>query len=151
MKTTIIITAVVATLLLTSGVAWARQYGGPGGEHRGARMMEKIGERLELDEQQKAKLSQFSEKLQAMRKEKREAHKGGRQELISLLDTVTLDREKALSLLDERHQTFKNHMTGMVDAFAEFSDSLNTSQREELKEIFAQRMEQRRGGSRWGH
>jgi len=148
MKSSIIITLAIFGILLLAGAAIAKQHHQDGKNHS-ARMMERISEQLNLNEQQQTKLSQFSDKWQAMRKEKRGGRKEGRQELMSLLDSATLDRDKALTLLDERHQTFKHHMQGMVDSFAEFSDSLDATQREGLKEIFAKRMKRHKGGPRW--
>lgn len=146
MKTAIIV-AVVGLLLATS-LTWAKGYGP---ENRGERIVEKVSKRLELNEFQKEKLEDFAQAMSEMRKSRKGERGQHRQELLGLLDTSTLDRARAMELLDEKHREFKRNMEGMVNAFADFSDSLDAGQREELKEVFAKRMERRHERQRWAH
>jgi len=147
MKIAIIVA--VFGLLLAGSLAWAKQGGGFGPENRSERIVEKVSKRLDLDDTQQAKLEHFAQQMTGMREQKREQRKEGRQELMQLLDASTIDRNRAMDLLDARHREFKSHMQELVDAFSDFSDSLNMAQRDELKQILAERMERRHQRKRW--
>jgi Spy/CpxP family protein refolding chaperone len=145
MKTAIIITVVGIATLLTASLVWAHQQkGGFGPSGRGGAMVEKVSKRLELSDYQKQKLELFAEAMRSMRESRKGEGREYRQELLSLLDTASLDRGKAMELLDEKQREFNRHMNDLVTTFADFSDSLDAGQREELKEILSQRMEHRR-------
>lgn len=152
MKTAIIITIAVIGTLLTASLVWAHQQKeGFGPPDRAGAMVEKVGKRLELSDYQKEKLERFAEAMSSMRESRKGEGGEHRQELMGLLDTSPLDRGKAMELLDEKHRKLKRHMSDMVNTFADFSDSLDVSQREELKEILSQRMEHRRERRHWAH
>jgi len=152
MKTAIIISIVAIGVLLSTSLVWAHQEkGGFGPTDRAGKIVEKVSKRLELNEFQKEKLEGFAEAMSEMRKSRKGERGQHRQELMGLLDASTLDRDRAMELLDEKHREFKRNMEGMVNAFADFSDSLDAGQREELKEVFAQRMERRHQRQRWAH
>lgn len=152
MKTTIVLTIVSIVTLMTASLAWAHQQkDGFGPPDRAEAMVEKVTKRLELNEFQKEKLERFAEAMNNMRQGRKEGRGQHRQELMGLLDTSTLDRGRAMELLDEKHRVFKQHMSELVNTFADFSDSLDAGQRAELKEILAQRMERHQERRRWAH
>ncbi len=134
-----------ALFLLATGVAGAGPFG-PDSEARENRMIAKITEQLELNEEQRAKLQQFVERRRAVHKAKEEKDRERREELLSLLDAPRLDQARAAELFKEKQQAANSCKQGMIPIFAQFSDSLSQAQRQKLKAILAKRME-RRGGN----
>ena len=61
----------------------------------------------------------------------------------------SLDRDRVMALLDERHQAVNERKGEVVDAFATFSDSLQPEQRTRLAELIAGRVERRWGSPGW--
>ncbi len=102
-------------------------------EDRAERMRARVAEKLALDDAQKLKFAQFAEQLQQQRGAHKEQHATTRSEALSLLERPTLDRDKALRLFEARKQALGASGREMIDAFAEFSDSLKVEQRAKLK------------------
>ena len=69
-----------------------------------------------------------------------------RERVDSLLAASALDREQVLALIGERQQVFAANKERLVNAFADFSDSLNAEQRGELAQMIGKRLD-----GRWGH
>lgn len=158
MKTAIIVLLAI-TALLAGTMVWADQKGRMGPEMRGGFgqgektefMLFKVSRRLDLNDDQQNKLERFAEELGGMRKGRQNDKKGMHEELQGLLDEAPVDRAKALEIIDQRHQEFRRHMQQLVDAFADFSDSLDESQRSELKQIISERGKRHQGPPRWVH
>jgi uncharacterized membrane protein len=86
-----------------------------------------------------------AEALRGLRNDWAERRTERRAEIEHLLSSPTLDRTRAMDLLEEAHQTMADRRHEIVDAFADFSDSLGTDQRTRLAELVRERM-----GHRWG-
>lgn len=150
MSKTIIIILVIVTLiaLVGGGLAWAKHRGYC--HHGGAEWIQsRISSRLKLNEIQQQKLSALGNTLIGLRDQWLETREQRRGELIELLDAPSLNRERAEFLLETWHRAWSERSPELVTAFADFSDSLSTEQREQLRGF----IEKRRGwhGPGWSH
>ncbi|MDH6591667.1 protein CpxP [Variovorax sp. TBS-050B] len=117
--------------------------GGDGAEFR-ARMVERIGGKLELDAAQKQKLTVLAEKLQAQR----EAMRGGgdpRSQFRALFAGDKLDQAGAARLIEEKTATVRSGSPEVIAAAADFFDHLNPAQQQKVRDFLE------RGGRRWRH
>lgn len=111
---------------------------------RQAKMVERIASRLELDATQKAKLDTLASTLQAQRA----AVMGGtppRAEMQSLIAGSSFDRNRAQVLLQQKTQAMQAGGPQVINAMADFYDSLRPDQQQKVREFM-----NRRGG-RGGH
>lgn len=142
-KRTLIATATV-TLLLGGVVACgAHHHRGPWDEARITEMrgkaVERISDKLELDATQKAGLERVADALLAQRR----ALLGPgaaepRAELQALIAGPAFDRTRALALLEQKTTAVQAQGPQLVLALADFYDSLNPAQQQQLRE-WAQR------------
>ena len=145
-KTLIIVLIIVALIALVGGgLAWAKhrgycRHGGVGW------IQDRISSRLDLNETQRQKLSTLGDTLVDLRQQWVETRKQGRGELIALLEEPNLNRERAESLLGSWHRSWTERSPELIAAFADFSDSLNPEQREQLRELIQKRSGSRRPG-----
>ena len=113
-------------------------------EWRG-RMVERVAGKLELNAEQKAKLTALSEQMQAQR----QALRGGsdpRAELRSLVAGEKFDRSKAQALVQQKTEAVRAGAPAVITAMGDFYDSLNPAQQQQVRAF----MEKRRGGRRGG-
>ena len=133
-KTTLIVIAILA-LLLISGIAIARYKGFCEPEGRINWVTERIGDKLELDDQQRNQLTQLKNHAVDIMQVMREERKNTAEEAIALLDSPKLDREWARRLIEEKQIQVANAADQLVDHFADFSDNLSEDQRNKLQEM----------------
>lgn len=103
-----------------------------------ARMIDKAGSHLDLDEAQKARLGVLADKL----REQRNALLGGadpRAEIASLVAGPSFDRAKAKSLVDAKTGAIAAKSPEVIAAMADFYDSLKPEQQAKLREFMARR------------
>lgn len=115
-------------------------WGGDSAEFR-AKMVERVGSKLELDASQKEKLNLLTEKLQAQR----EALRGGgdpRAEFRSLFAGAKLDQERARKLVDAKMAAVQSMSPEVIAAAADFFDNLNPTQQQKVREFMER-------GRRW--
>jgi Spy/CpxP family protein refolding chaperone len=147
----LLIAAAVLGVVAIVGIAWANHKGycstGDYVEH----VAQRVTRKLDLDEEQAAKLRGFGDRLRGLRSDWTERKTQMRQEIERLLGEPSLDRERATALLDERRLAMAERRHELVDAFADFTDSLHPEQRARLAELIAERMERRWGHPRWAH
>lgn len=110
-----------------------------------AKMVERIGSRLELDTAQKQKLTLLAEKLQAQR----EAMRGGagdpRSQFRALFAGDKLDQAGAARLVEEKTAALRSGSPEVIAAAADFFDHLNPAQQQKVRDFLE------RGGRRWRH
>lgn len=143
--------------LLGSVAAFAAAGAGCGPHHRGpmseadaakmgARMVERVGQKLDLDAAQKERLNKLAEALRAQRK----AATGGQppgQQFQALITGNRFDRAGAQALADARAEAMRKGSPEVIAAAADFYDSLKPEQQAKVRE-FLQRGPGRHGG--WG-
>ena len=108
-----------------------------------AKMVDRIGGRLDLDEAQKAKLGAVADQLRAQR----QALVGTtdpRAELQSLVAGSTFDRAKAKALVDGKTQTVQAKSPELIAAVGDFYDSLKPEQQQKVRDFM------QRGRHGWG-
>jgi len=110
-----------------------------------ARMIDKVGSRLALDDAQKAKLGTLADQLRAQRNAIVGATTDPRAELQSLVAGPTFDRAKAKSLIDAKTGAITTQSPEVIAAMADFYDGLKPEQQAKVREFIASR------GRGWGH
>jgi len=142
--------------VLIGGMAACSHHGHYGGYRWGAmneadaakmkaRMIEKAGSRLDLDDAQKAKLGVLADKLRAQRNALVGSTTDPRAELQSLVAGPTFDRAKAKSLVEAKTGAITTQSPEVIAAMADFYDSLKPEQQAKVREFMASR------GRGWGH
>ena len=109
-----------------------------------ARMVERVGHKLELDATQKQKLAVLAEKLQAQRA----ALRGGgdpRAEFRSLFAGAKLDQARAKQLVDDKTAAVQAGSPEVIAAAADFFDNLNPAQQQKVREFMDRPRWGRRG------
>lgn len=132
---------------LIVGSLGACSHRGPGGWHESspeshARMVEKIGSRLDLDAAQKQKLSVLADKLQAQRAALRGAT-DPRAAMQGLFAGSKLDQAGAKKLIDEKTAAIQAGSPEVIAAAADFFDNLRPEQQQKVREFMER-------GRRWG-
>ena len=103
-----------------------------------AKMVERAGAHLDLDEAQKAKLGTLADKL----REQRNALVAGgdpRSEFASVIAGATFDRAKAKTLVDAKTGAISTKSPEVIGAMADFYDSLKPEQQAKVREFMASR------------
>ena len=140
-RNTKIILAAVTAITLVSGT-FAVAGGGHG--RMGERMISKLTDRLELDEQQAAALDSLHLEL----KETRELMRGDSatqgQRIRDLINADAFDQGAALEMITARTTAMQTQGPDLVAAAAQFFDGLNEVQKQELNDLM-DRFSDRRG------
>lgn len=141
-----------ASVLFGGFAAWAHRHHHSHGWHSmseddqarlKARVVDKLGARLDLDAAQKARLATVADKLADQR---RAMLAGGdpRRDIQALVSGASFDREKAKAFIDVRTQAVASGSPELIAAFGDFYDSLKPEQQQKVREFLNR-------GSRWGH
>lgn len=138
-RTIIYITGIA--LITTSIVACNR--GTP--EERGERMVQKVTEELELTETQQARLTDVKNEFLEIRKTMRTNREQTKTDIQTMLQQPTLDRSKANSMVNQHIETIHSRSPVIIDAIGNFYDSLDDTQRAELREFIEDKMDHHHG------
>ena len=125
------------------GCASQRDWHGNSTEFR-AKMVERVGDKLELDAAQKQKLAVLAEKLQAQREALR-AGNDPRAQFRQLFAGDKLDQAGAARLIDEKTAAVKSGSPEVIAAAADFFDNLRPDQQQKVRDFM-----DRRGRGHWG-
>jgi periplasmic protein CpxP/Spy len=158
-KRTLIGLAVAGTLF--GGLAaWAHNHHGHGwrtlsaedAAQMKARVVDRVGSKLDLDAAQKAKLGVLADALRVQRNALVSGMDGKstdpRAELQGLIAGSTFDRNKAKALIDAKVGAVNMQSPAVVAAMADFYDSLKPEQQAKVREFMASRG---RGGHHGEH
>jgi protein CpxP len=110
-----------------------------------ARMVEKATRKLDLDAAQKAKLTALADTLEAQRKTLKASGGDAHAEMKAVLAGNQFDRAKAQALLDAKTGAMRSASPAVINAAADFYDSLKPEQQQKLREMLA-RWDHHRGG-----
>ena len=129
-KTVIAVTlaAVGAATLSTSAIAWR-------GGDRGERMIERVSERLELDDNQRAALTTLAAEMRQTRELVRGEGGELREQAQALLTATTLDQGAALALIERRTAAVRSQAPELVAAAAVFLDGLTPEQKADIEQF----------------
>ncbi len=146
-----LIGAATATLLLGGLAACShRHHHGGWSEERltewRGKAVERIGSQLALDAGQKAKLELLANALMAQRQALRGPDSGTdpRAQFKALIAGDKFDRTAALGLLDQKTKAVQTQGPQVLQALADFYDSLNPQQQAQVREML-----DKRGHGRW--
>jgi Spy/CpxP family protein refolding chaperone len=131
----------VGTLLVGGVAACAHRIHHATPEERGEWVVEKISKKLELNEAQKIKLVDLKDEVLAVRKSMRSDREQNRAEVLAMLKQPTMDRQKVNSMVQQKIDQASKHTPEVVDAIANFYDSLDDEQRAELAEHIEDKLE----------
>lgn len=151
MLKTILIALLFLGAVAAAGAAWAKHKGYCSADSRIHHITERVGRKLDLNEDQLGRLDVFAETLKGMRNEHQDHRTAMKDRITELLSAPSLDRDRAVALIDERYQTTGDRKRAMVNAFADFSDSLAPEQRAQLAGLIGDRMMHRWGHPSWAH
>lgn len=107
-----------------------------------AKMVERVGSRLDLDATQKQRLDVLAQKLQAQRQAMRGTG-DPRAQFKALFAGDRLDQTAAAKLVEEKTAAVRNGSPEVIAAAADFFDHLNPAQQQKVREFMD------RGGRRW--
>lgn len=107
-----------------------------------ARMVERVGSKLDLDAAQKQKLDVLAQKLQAQRQAMRGTG-DPRAQFKALFAGDWLDQAAATKLVEEKTAAVRSGSPEVIAAMADFFDHLNPAQQQKVREFMD------RGGRRW--
>lgn len=153
-----LIGAVAAATLLGGFAAWAhREHGRHLGPHIGwkavsaeeaaplqARVIERVAGRLELDAAQQARLAALGERLRETRNAAVATSANPREELQAALAGPRFDRGRVNTLVQAQLAMAGAQSPALINAAADFYDSLRPAQQAELREMLARAREHRR-------
>jgi len=103
-----------------------------------ARMVERIGSKLDLDDAQKAKLGAVADQWRAQRQALR-GTTDPRSEIRSLVAGNTFDRDKAKAFIDGKAQAIQAGSPALIAAVGDFYDSLKPEQQQKVREFMSRR------------
>ncbi len=139
-----IITFIAGGTLLTATVV-ACHHGMHFGtaEERGEWMVQKVSKELELNSIQRDKLVNLKDEFLSLRKELRDDRAQLRTDVLAMLQQPTLDRDKANAMVSGQLATVNAGSPAIIDAVANFYDSLDDTQRSEIREFIQNKIEHR--------
>jgi Spy/CpxP family protein refolding chaperone len=112
-------------------------------EMRG-KVIERVSDKLELNEVQKQKLGVLADEMIAQRKALRGDSANPRAEMAALVAGEKFDRARAQTLLAQKTEVVQAGGPKVIAAMADFYDSLNPAQQAQVRERMAKR------GGWWG-
>lgn len=115
-------------------------------EERGEWMVQKVSKELALNPVQQARLEAVKAGFLEMRSSMRSDREQTRSEVMAMLQQPTLDRDKANAIVAQYLEKAGTQSPRIIDAIADFYDSLDDEQRAELTGFIQHKMEHHR---RW--
>jgi Spy/CpxP family protein refolding chaperone len=102
-----------------------------------ARVVEKVGRKLDLDDTQKAKLGALADQLREGRNAVVTSTPDPRAELRGLVAGATFDRSKASALVQAQVGAINAQSPALINAMADFYDSLKPEQQARLRDFMS--------------
>ncbi len=110
---------------------------GCGRDHRSSkndRLIKIVSKRLQLDDQQKAKLVLLHKELENLRYETNRDHSQLKEEFVSLLEADSLDQQQVLNIIERKQSQVDELAPQVVGVVSDFHSSLSQEQRKKLVE-----------------
>jgi periplasmic protein CpxP/Spy len=138
-------------VLLGGLSACAHRAPGGGAQHSAAdvakfreKMIERVSSQLELNGDQKQKLSVLADKLQEQRLALKGKSVDPRTDLQGLISGEKFDRRRAQDMITEKTAAIASKSPEVVSAMGDFYDALNAAQQQKVRDFM------QRGGRHWG-
>lgn len=143
-------------ILITCGVAVAliigactSKYCHRSPEKHAQWMVEKVTDKLDLNQVQQEKIKDLSQVIltarQAMKSEKEQKHK----DILAMLEQPKLDRSQVLNKFNQHIDKFQLQAPAVVNSFGDFYDTLSDEQREKLRDKLKDHFEHHHHKSHW--
>ena len=126
-----------AALLATSVVGCHRYTP----EERGEMVVEKITQELVLNETQQSNLSAIKTELLELRKSMKDQRDQTKTDIQAMLEQPTLDRNQLNAIVNQYVNTVQSRSPVIIDAIGNFYDSLDDTQRAEVKAFIDDKMD----------
>ena len=104
-----------------------------------SKMLDYAGKKLDLNDAQKQRLTVLAEKLREQRTALMGKTTDPRADLQSLVAGATLDRAKAQAMVEEKTNALRGKSPEVIAAAADFFDSLNPTQQQQVRELMQRR------------
>jgi Spy/CpxP family protein refolding chaperone len=103
------------------------------------KMVDRVSSKLDLNEAQKTKLNALADQLEAQRAAFVGKTADPRAEVQAIVAGDKFDRVRAQSLLEDKTRAVQAHSPAVVNAMADFYDSLNPDQQQKVRELMQRR------------
>ena len=104
-----------------------------------ARMVERVGKALDLDDQQKQRLSTLGDRIREQRMALIGKTTDPRAEVQALVSGAQFDKARAQALVDEKTGALRGKSPEVIAAAADFFDSLNPAQQQKVRDFMQRR------------
>jgi hypothetical protein len=118
-------------------------------EERGEWIVEKVSKELELNATQEANLIEVKNGFLSLRADLSDDRSQMKTEVLAMLQQPTLDRDKMNAMVNGQMATINSRSPLIIDAVANFYDSLDDTQRSELREFIQHKIEHHHGHRYW--
>jgi Spy/CpxP family protein refolding chaperone len=118
-------------------------------EERGEWVAQKVSKELELNDTQQARLAELKDALLDLRMTLQSDRVQVHTEVLAMLQQPTLDRNKANAMISEQIATINSRSPIIIDAIANFYNSLDDAQRNELKDFIQHKIERHHAYRPW--
>ncbi|NML47618.1 hypothetical protein HHL11_27965 [Ramlibacter sp. G-1-2-2] len=108
-------------------------------------VVERVASRLDLNEAQKAKLSDFLARMQAERAAAMASQQSPRAQMLALVSGDKFDRAGAQAWMSKTAAALETRSPAVIASLADFYDSLDATQQAKVREYLQQRRGWRRG------
>ncbi|QPJ61950.1 MAG: hypothetical protein G3M70_08715 [Candidatus Nitronauta litoralis] len=144
MKTAASVVGLLVSGLFLMGTAVGCGHRHVSPEQRADHIVEKIKDKLDLNEEQTSKLVIAKNEILKVRQEMKAQRTQTRTDFFEMLEQPKLDQDRILSLVKEKTRTVNEKAPEVVVALAGFFDSLTPEQQKTLREKIKDKMEHRR-------
>ena len=134
--------AIVSSVLVIGAgtlAACSHHYKTP--EERAAWIVEKISDKLDLNDMQKAKLDVVKTEMIKLRKQFDGDKEATHKQMLEVVSKPTLDRDALLNMIRARTEVVSTNSPQIVAALGDFYDSLNPNQQEQVRKKMKEDME----------
>lgn len=123
---------ITGAVVLTTVIA-ACKHGSP--EERGAKLVDKVANKLELTDAQTSDLTVVKNELLEFRTTVKSQKEKTKADIVAMLEQPVLDRVQAAAIVNGYVETINDQSPEIIAALGNFYDGLDESQRAELREF----------------
>ncbi|MFY3384126.1 Spy/CpxP family protein refolding chaperone [Paracidovorax sp. MALMAid1276] len=103
-----------------------------------AKVVQRVSNKLDLDEAQKQKLNTLADAVQAQRAAWRGSANDPRTDMQAIVSGAKFDRARAQALVEEKTRLIQSASPEVIKALADFYDSLDAGQQEKVRAMLQQ-------------
>jgi len=103
------------------------------------KVVERVSSKLDLNDAQKQKLNALADKMEAQRTAFMGKATDPRAEMQAIVSGDKFDRARAQTLLEEKTRAVQTNSPEVINALADFYDSLNSEQQQKVRDLMQRR------------